>query len=97
MDQTFDKQKVVLAATRAIAWVKVERAKRIAAYNAQSGFVKFCAEYGVGGETLYSAEHYDQRRVEAAERLIFKATNCEDSIVFMSNEEIDQTRDFWKA
>ncbi len=97
MDQTFDKQKVALAATRAAAWVTAERTKRLAAYDAQSGFSKFVDEYGFGGNTRYSAERFGQRRLETAERLIFKASNCEDTIVFLSNDEIDQIKDFWSA
>ncbi len=95
MDQTFDKQRVILAATQAIASVKAERAKRLAAYDAQNGFAKFIAEYGFCGNSRHGAEFYDTRRVQTAERLIFKATNCEDSIVFLTNDDIDQIMKFW--
>jgi hypothetical protein len=97
MDQTFDKQKVALAATRAAASVKAERAKRVAAFNALSFWGRVWRELQPSAETRWSAERYDSRRLETAERLIFKASNCEDSIVFLSNDEIDQIKDFWSA
>ena len=95
MDQTFDKQKVVLAATRAAAWVKAERTKRVAAFEAKNRWSKFWSEFAHCSG--YKAAHFDTRRLQAAERLIFKASNCEDSIVFLSNDEIDQIKDFWSA
>jgi hypothetical protein len=94
MDQTFDKQKVVLASTQAIAWVKAERSRKLKRWNALSGWDKFCEAF-FGGEG--KGEYFESRRLSAAERLIFKASYCEDSIVFLSNDEIDQIRDFWTA
>jgi len=96
MDQTFDKQKVVLAATQAIAWVKSERNRRVAAYNAQSGWMRFWHE-ATCAMTKHSCTNFQQHRLEVAERLVFKATNCEDSIVFLTDNDIDQIKDWWSA
>lgn len=97
MDQTFDKQKIVLAATQAIAQVKAERSKRIAAYNALPLWAKVWREMIPSGETRWSAERYGSRLLEIAERLMFKASYCEDSIVFMSDNDIDNIKEYWSA
>lgn len=95
MDQTFEKLEAMNAAQKAIAAIKVERAKRLAAYDAKSRWSKFWDEFAHSGR--WSAENYGSRQETTARRIWFKAQCTEDKVLYLTDDEIDSVIDFWGA
>jgi hypothetical protein len=92
MTNTYPKQKVQDAAVRTVASVQAERAKRVREWDSRSLGYRFLG--GLCGASR--PDYHGARQEEVATRLAFKATNCTEPNVYLTDEEIDAITRCWQ-
>ena len=90
----YPKDKVLDAAHTAGEETRAERARLCAIWDARNWLYKAVQSVMFFGD--YRPESHGFRAEETANRLIFKASNCVEDYLTLSDHEIDVISPYWK-